>query len=254
MARMLRRPSRPLALAVLMRVANTHLPLPWLGALGLMLTASPLVNCQTTPGCPDDHDGDATTACSEAELPPNLLTTNASGSFTAGAGGYSVPDPNACSDPDACDEGFFCLFEGASRPTDGQFGPYCGGRGACTPVPKTCDDTWAPVCTCHGFVAGNRCKGQQRGADMFIDADDCPPPPGLFPCGHTYCHTDTEYCEAVKRPDSPDRGTCLPLPGACESSASCACIATATCNVDGAPPTECDDEQASGLTLTCITD
>lgn len=193
---------------------------------GLLLAAAALVHC-TDNVCPENRDGDPSTSC---DRPARANEGGATDSSSSGGGGGGGVDDHSCWTPHDCSEGFFCYFAGSHGPDSDH--RYCGGEGVCTPVPETCDDTYAPICTCGGVAADNRCKGQQAGFDLQIRASRCRSPRGTFTCGHTYCTRGIEYCELHKETGFPTGGHCLPLPSACETVDGCACVEADAC----APP------------------
>src|SRR5262245_32463206 len=71
----------------------------------------------------------------------------------------------------------------------------CGGTdrsGLCTPRPLGCDLEYIPTCGCDGTVYGNPCEANTSGVDVS-NLGGCYAPPGMFPCGWTFCAFN-EYC------------------------------------------------------------
>lgn len=126
----------------------------------------------------------------------------------------------------------------------------CGAAdetGTCTPRPTACPDLYAPTCACDGMVYGNDCDAASAGVDINLN-DGCAAPGGMFSCGAHFCFLGTDYCQVLIA-EGPlpgtDTYTCKPLPSACGSNASCACLANEPCSM------ACQGNAASGLTVEC---
>ena len=59
----------------------------------------------------------------------------------------------------------------------------------------------------------------------------CAPPANTFACGSIFCSSVDQYCQRTTSDvvGWPDDFVCLPLPGGCGGTASCACLAGEAC-------------------------
>jgi hypothetical protein len=115
------------------------------------------------------------------------------------------------------------------------YGPHksCGGddkSGVCKKRPQACPKNYSPTCGCDGKIHDNECYANAAGVDVN-DLGSCPAPQGMFACGHSFCAVGQNYCE-VQISDVanlPNSYSCKPLPAACGSAPSCACLGGEPC-------------------------
>jgi hypothetical protein len=100
-----------------------------------------------------------------------------------------------------------------------------------------------PTCGCDGQIYGGDCDTYSNGVDLNAHGT-CDVPAGKFACGYTQCDLATRYCQRQPHTTGPDTFSCLPLPAACTSNRSCACLQAQPCGNACAVA-------GAGLTLTC---
>jgi hypothetical protein len=125
----------------------------------------------------------------------------------------------------------------------------CGaadGLGNCIPRPGVCDKNLDPVCACDGKVYSNACSAAAAGVDVST-MGSCMAPQGQFACGPKFCASGKQYCQRSVSDVSgvPDSYGCVPLPNACGSAPSCACLAGVACG------SYCKADARGALTVTC---
>jgi hypothetical protein len=116
--------------------------------------------------------------------------------------------------------------------------------GTCKPRPEACPAVVIPSCACDGKVYTNDCLAYVAGFDLSAHGT-CVPPRGDFNCGYRVCDLGTQYCKHEIKPPDPDSFSCVPLPTACRTTPSCACLAGEPCGAS------CDGDAIVGLTLSC---
>lgn len=165
------------------------------------------------------------------------------GGQAGGAGGMGGGSSGA-----ACG-GFAGLVCGADEYCDFP-NDRCGDTdltGICKPRPEACPDAYLPTCACDGTVYGNPCDAAAAGQDVS-DLGNCKPPADdMFPCGHGFCDEATEYCQKTTSDvvGFPDSFQCAPIPAACGSAPSCACMD------DPCAKIYCDKLPDGGILVTC---
>jgi hypothetical protein len=139
--------------------------------------------------------------------------------------------PTSCVE-DSCAVGEWCDWTLDTCVEDPQ------GYSECRPTPADCTDVPSRrVCGCDGTIYDSACDAELAGVDVNADASTCPPIPGTFVCGSTWCDVDVEYCVLFFN-DAPDRGYpndsyfCDPTPAACMGVPSCECLADEDCGDD----------------------
>jgi hypothetical protein len=144
-------------------------------------------------------------------------------------------------------------FSGATCPAD-QYCDFpddtCGvsdGAGTCKPRPSACPDLYAPTCACDSKVYSNPCDAAAAGFDISNLGSCMAPSPSQFSCGHGFCDRKTQYCQRTLSDvfGMPDDFACMPLPAACGSMPSCACLANEPC------AKACGTTIDNGLILNC---
>jgi hypothetical protein len=125
----------------------------------------------------------------------------------------------------------------------------CGnadGTGTCMPRPMGCLQYEQPTCGCDGMVYDNPCYANAAGVDVANDSR-CKAPPGEFGCGAYFCQQAGYYCEmdGSDVANTPSAFSCKPLPAACGTPPSCACLAGAMCGNLCAPTGD------GGFRVTC---
>jgi hypothetical protein len=124
--------------------------------------------------------------------------------------------------------------------------PGTCGSGTCKnkppPPPPFCG---ALECACDGVV---RCQGHSAsGQGMDVSAPGSPSTPCGIPCGPSKrCNGLTTYCEHAAGGASLANETfeCLPIPAACATNHSCACVIAAA-----APMRVCVSEEGGKISL-----
>jgi hypothetical protein len=170
-----------------------------------------------------------------------LMTTACGGSkessdaASAGAGRSGGGGPCGGKQGGTCASDEYCDFSADTCGAD-------DGGGVCKPRPQGCSDIYQPACGCDGHVYGNICEANTAGAD--VGAVGCTPPKGTFGCGAEFCGLGTEFCLTDPEPPPNDSATCKPLPAACGSSPSCACLENIACG-------NCMPTSDGGLMVSC---
>jgi hypothetical protein len=79
------------------------------------------------------------------------------------------------------------------------------------------------------------------------DLGGCTPPAGMYGCGAGFCQLGAEYCELDGSDVAtiPSTYTCKPLPTACGTAPSCACLSSVQCG------NFCMSIADGGLQVTC---
>lgn len=117
--------------------------------------------------------------------------------------------------------------------------------GVCRMRPDVCPAIASPpICGCDGQVYASECTAYLTGTDLNANAG-CKAAPGTFACGYAQCDLATQYCRREPRAMDADSYSCVALPAACGTSASCACLADERCGLD------CSGQARVGLTVTC---
>jgi hypothetical protein len=117
-------------------------------------------------------------------------------------------------------------------------------QGTCRPRPQACPlVVGPPICGCDGQVHIGECSTYATGTDLNTNGG-CPLEPTHFECGYTQCAIATQYCRR-ERVAGPETFSCIALPAACGTAATCGCLRTEKCAA------MCSGEGKSGLTLTC---
>jgi hypothetical protein len=78
---------------------------------------------------------------------------------------------------------------------------------------------------CGGKVHRSECDANGARVDVS-DLGGCTPPAGTFSCGRFFCAQGSQYCAGTFTPLTPGQGIfqCLPLPSACGTNPTCACV------------------------------
>ncbi len=142
-------------------------------------------------------------------------TTSGGGSKPVDPCAPSSKEPKNCAQ--SCGATTYCDF----------YRDQCGNKtaGTCEPLPTSCPDEDAAVCACDGQVYASPCHAAIAGQDVS-KLHNCTPPDGTFRCGEWFCQIDAEYCNHVAAEAGQDGHECVPIPAACASTPTCACLTT----------------------------
>jgi hypothetical protein len=140
----------------------------------------------------------------------------------------------------SCTAATYCTWKNYSCGVADQIGTCAARPGACVEVVQ-------PVCACNGMTYSNECAAATAGQDLS-DAENCPPPEGMFSCGTTFCSHGSEYCRKTfgPTPDASPTFRCEPIPGGCGQSPSCGCLAGEMCG------STCTQPTTGNFVLTCL--
>ncbi|HMF43827.1 MAG TPA: hypothetical protein VKQ32_24300, partial [Polyangia bacterium] len=155
---------------------------------------------------------------------------------TAGSGG--ADGGTTCTSSSGCSSTEFCDHSDNRCTSTPAF---------CQPRPSGCTAVVDPVCGCDGNVYGSPCLANSAGTDIS-DQGGCTPPQGMFACGPRFCMHGTQYCEAMlgPLPGNPGAYACHPLPAACGTTPTCACLqGTAQCG-------NCTMSAGGDLSTACL--
>jgi hypothetical protein len=193
-------------------------------------------------------------ACGGEAIVEDTTSSGRGGSGTTGpASGTGAQTTGTTSVGQGGGSGIVCGgFAGSECPAN-EYCDYepstCGatdGTGICRTRPSGCPDIYSPTCACDGMVYGNDCDAAANGFDINLNGG-CAAPPGMFGCGAQFCDLTAYYCEILGTDvgSEPNVYSCQPLPTACGSAPSCACLAGVQCG------SMCTGNAAQGLTALC---
>jgi hypothetical protein len=125
----------------------------------------------------------------------------------------------------------------------------CGdgvGTGMCRTRVQVCAAVIDQVCGCDGQIYNTVCAASAAGVDID-ETGGCAAPSGTFACGPRFCMKGTQFCERTFGGPAGAAGgfICRPLPSACTTPATCACLSATTCGGT------CTMSSAGDLTTTC---
>jgi hypothetical protein len=87
------------------------------------------------------------------------------GACSGGGGGGGGGD--SCTAPDySCPAGQYCRLESGTCDAD-------GAGGSCEPIPETCTQEVAPVCSCEGLSFQNPCLAEAGGHSIRVVGQEC---------------------------------------------------------------------------------
>ena len=196
----------------------------------------------------EPEENRAATDSSESNQPSGT----GSSSGTGGTGGGAVDAGSADGSSGGGGSGKACNPFVTSPSSQCVSGEYCQadvpgtcGIGRCVtnppPPPPFCPSM---ECGCDGKI---RCADGSRSSGVDVGTTQCG-----FACGNTTCDGLTQYCEhAVGGIALPDGGAsewwqCHPIPTACSTNRSCACITQA---ISGGTAYVCESEKDQKVTV-----
>ena len=234
-------------------------PMRLMAFLAMCLAAALATACgdEPSPGVDGGSDTDADTDAdtdSDADSDTDTDADSDSDSDTdSDADSDTDSDTDADTDSDTDTGGAVCGGFAGTPCGENEWCDYspdfCGGddaTGTCTERPTDCPELYQPTCACDGNVYSSACDAEAAGFDVSVYGG-CTPPDGAFGCGAIFCTLATEYCRRTVSDvvGIDDTYECLGLPGACGSTAACACLSDEPCGG------LCEGDAASGLTVTC---
>jgi hypothetical protein len=128
-----------------------------------------------------------------------------------------------------------------------QCGQTSSGGAMCRMSPQGCGAVIDRVCGCDGQIHSSPCIANAAGVDID-DLGRCELPAGTFRCGPRFCTQGAQYCQRTTSGGmggEPSSYSCLNLPPACGSPATCACLAGTAC------ANTCQASASGDLSTTC---